>query len=320
MNAEIDIRGVLPGIRAPTLVIHRLEDIHVNAEAGRYLAANIPGAVFAGVPGNEHPIWMGDTDRVADVIEEFLTGERRVLSGDRVLVALLVVRVRGARQITAGINDHQWRERLESFRAMANNLIAHHGGQGISWEPERITVRFDGAARATECALALREAADRLDLRLAQGVHAGEIEASSDLMTGSAIHVTERVAAAAQPGDVLVSSLVADLAAGSSLRFAERCAVGLQGVDSALRVLAVAAEQHLEPVKNRKDKPSLDVLTTREREVLGLVANGMSNSAIAAELDLSEHTVKRHVANMLLKLDLPTRAAAAALSARQPKT
>ncbi len=83
-----------------------------------------------------------------------------------------------------------------------------------------------------------------------------------------------------------------------------------------LRLLAVMTEQHLEPRAQNAREPSLEALTAREREVLTLVADGLSNAAIAERLHLSDHTVKRHVANMLLKLDLPTRAAAAALIGR----
>ncbi len=321
INAGIDVRDRLPKVQAPTRVIHRMDDIHVAAEGGRYLAANIPGATFTGLPGNDHPIWMGDgdIDRIADTIEEFLTGERRAVSGERVLVALLVVQVLAPRQMPTGINDHRWREQLENFRELAANLFALHSGHVVSWEPEKIIIRFDGTARAAQCALALRDFAGVSPLRLAQGLHAGEIEASADLVTGFAIHVAEHVAAAAQSGAVLVSSVVAELAVGSSLRFTEHCAIDIDGLDAPVRLFTVAAEQHLEPARTHKDEPSLDALTIREREVLSLVADGMSNAAIASRLDLSEHTIKRHVANMLLKLDLPTRTAAAAFSARHAK-
>ncbi len=319
MSASIDIRDRLSKVQVPTMVVHRMGDVHVNPDGGRFLATNIPGATFTGLPGNDHPIWMGDIDRMADTVEEFLTGERRVPSGGRVLVALLVVRVLGARQLPDGINDQQRREQLANFRDLATNLLVLHGGHVLNWDLEKITIRFDGAARAAQCALALRDLAETSSLRLAQGVHAGEIEASGDLVSGFAIHVAERVAAAAQSGSVLVSSVVAELAKGSGLRFVESCTVDIDGFDAPVRLLLVAAEQHLEPVRHHKAEPSLAALTVREREVLHLVADGMSNAAIASQLDLSEHTVKRHVANMLLKLDLPTRTAAAAFSARHAK-
>jgi DNA-binding NarL/FixJ family response regulator len=115
---------------------------------------------------------------------------------------------------------------------------------------------------------------------------------------------------------VLVSGVVNDLLAGAGLHFIERGSEAIEGMDSPLRLLAVMVEQHLEPHARTARPPNLEALTAREREVLGLIAEGRSNAAIAQRLQLSEHTVKRHVANILLKLELPTRAAAAALVGR----
>ena len=74
MNGQIDVRDVLSTVRVPTLVIHRDHDPRVKVAGGRYLAAHIPGAKYVEIPGTDHPIWVGDTDRVVDEIEEFLTG------------------------------------------------------------------------------------------------------------------------------------------------------------------------------------------------------------------------------------------------------
>ncbi|MGH6763843.1 MAG: LuxR C-terminal-related transcriptional regulator [Phyllobacterium sp.] len=317
MNATIDVREILSGIRVPTIVIHRMNDVYVSAEGSRHLVANIADASFIGLPGSDHPIWTGDADRVVDPVEEFLTGTRPVSSGDRILAALLVTRVAGSNHHGS---DHEWRKRLENFHEMATSLFGLYGGHVVGWDTENITLRFDGAARAAQCALALRDIADTLDLPLSQGVHVGEVEVSGSLVTGTAVHISELVASAAHPNDVLVSSLVVELATGSGLRFVENGAIDVPGQEQPLRVLSVAAEQHLEPLKIRKTEPSLVSLTMREREVLDHITDGRSNAAIALRLDLSEHTVKRHVANILLKLDLPTRAAAAAFSARQARS
>jgi DNA-binding NarL/FixJ family response regulator len=113
--------------------------------------------------------------------------------------------------------------------------------------------------------------------------------------------------------------VVSDLIGGFALHFVERSSEKMDGMRSPLRLLAVMTEQHLEPQAKPAREASLDALTPREREVLTLVAEGLSNAVIANRLRLSDHTVKRHVANMLLKLDLPTRAAAAALiGAKKP--
>jgi DNA-binding NarL/FixJ family response regulator len=167
------------------------------------------------------------------------------------------------------------------------------------------------------CAVALREAVQSLEFPVATGVHTGEIELRGDLIAGVARLVTEHIAARADAGEVLVSGIVNDLVAGSGLHFTERASETVDGIEGPVRLLAVMAEQHLQPAARAAKTPSLDALSAREREVLALIADGLSNMAIAQRLRLSDHTVKRHVANILLKLDLPSRAAAAALAGRQ---
>jgi DNA-binding NarL/FixJ family response regulator len=150
----------------------------------------------------------------------------------------------------------------------------------------------------------------------AQGVHVGEVELRGP-PTGLTARVTIQLAAHAGRGDIIASRLVADLAAGSGLHFTDAGRIALDELDEPLALVHATSEQHLEPACRPKPKAGDQAaLTARESEVVGLVADGKSNAAIAAELGLSEHTVKRHVANILLKLDLPSRAAAAAFSAR----
>jgi ATP/maltotriose-dependent transcriptional regulator MalT len=149
------------------------------------------------------------------------------------------------------------------------------------------------------------------------GLHTGEIEMREGVASGLALHVTERIAMNAPPGEVLVSGVVHDLVVGSGLHFAEHESIQISGLDESVRIFVAMAEQHLQPVVRMPHAPRLDSLSMREREVLALVAEGLSNSTIASRLRLSNHTVKRHVANILLKLDLPTRTAAAAFASRQ---
>ena len=317
MNAAIDVRSVVPTIRVPTLVIHRTDDARIKFAGGRYLAQHIKDAKFVEIPGRDHPIWTGDVDRVVDEIEEFVTGARPEPDHDRVLATILVARVVARTSAAAQRGDRHWIERVDRLRHDANDIVARYRGHAMPAGAEEIAARFDGPARSVRCALALCEAASALDLALAAGVHAGEISIYEGSPAGVALHVTQRVAAQARPGEVLVSAIVADLVAGSGLHFVERANAHVEGVDGAMRVLAVMVEQHLEPAARTTKTPGLDVLSDREREVLTLVAAGLSNAAIAQRLRLSDHTVKRHVANILLKLDLPTRAAAAALTGRQ---
>ncbi|MER9235731.1 alpha/beta fold hydrolase [Mesorhizobium sp. M0622] len=312
MNAAIDVRGVLAAISAPTLLIHRRNDARVDPEASRFLARKIPNSRLVEVAGRDHPIWTGDIDRVADLIEEFLTGARAVAEAERVLAALLVTRIYD----TARLGDRMWSERSQRFQETWRLLVGRHGGRPAGTHGELMMARFDGPARAVRCAAALRDAAQEIGVLSAQGVHVGEVELRGP-PTGLTARVTMQLAAHAGRGDILASRLVADLAAGSGLHFNDAGRIALDELDEPLALVQATSEQHLEPACRPKAKAAEPAaLTARESEVVNLIADGKSNAAIAAELGLSEHTVKRHVANILLKLDLPSRAAAAAFSAR----
>ncbi|MEP6564284.1 MAG: alpha/beta fold hydrolase [Mesorhizobium sp.] len=312
MNAGIDVRGILSAISAPTLLIHRRNDARVDPDASRFLAKKIVNAQLVEVPGRDHPIWTGDVDRVADLLEEFLTGARAVAEVERVLAALVATRIYD----TARIGDRMWSERSQRFQESWRLLVGRHGGRSAGTHGEMMMSRFDGPARAIRCAAALRDAAQEIGVASAQGVHVGEVELRGPPI-GLTARVTTQLAAHAGRGDIIASRLVADLATGSGLHFTDAGRLTLDDMEEPLALVQVVSEQHLEPAcrsKLRTTEPA--ALTARESEVVGLIADGKSNAAIAAELRLSEHTVKRHVANILLKLDLPSRAAAAAFSAR----
>jgi pimeloyl-ACP methyl ester carboxylesterase/DNA-binding CsgD family transcriptional regulator len=335
MNALIDVRHVLPMIRVPTLVLHRTGDRRVRVEAGRALGAGIPGARYVEMPGSDHVLWTGDVDRVADEIEEFLTGTRAQPASrpERVLATILAAEIAGADRAVCALGNATWSEQLAGWRDAAVEGVARFRGRTIG--PVRadgtLLAAFDGPARAVRCAAALREAAAaRLaagGAALRTGLHAGEVPretAGCDAVAGLALHVAVRIAGVAHPGEVLATSTVRDLVAGSGLRFREReqrFTLPPEGGGGRLALLSLAGDEQSPDAATPaaapfpSPMPALG-LSAREREVLRLVARGLSNAVIAAELALSEHTVKRHVANILVKLNLPTRAAAAALAAR----
>ncbi|MBX9592245.1 MAG: alpha/beta fold hydrolase [Hyphomonadaceae bacterium] len=319
MNGAIDVRDALPGIGAPTLLLHRAEDEYVRIDSSRMLARAIKHARLVELPGRDHPVWMGDVDRVADLVEEFLTGERPAAYSDRVLAVLLVARIVGAASgPAAAMAGRHLHERMDLLRAAVAKIMAHHGGHARWSSADRIDACFNGAARAAGCAIALREAAASLGLAIAQGIHVGEIDTSLEPLSGNSLDLADRIAASARPSDILLSRLASDLVSGSGLQFVDRGALAVDSMHAPLPVVGLASERHLEPVARGKARPAdLGVLSPREREVLALVADGLSNPHIAVQLGLSEHTVKRHVANILLKLELPTRTAAAGLAARQ---
>lgn len=314
MNALIDIRPLLSEISAPTLVIHRTDDARVKVDAGRYLAEYVPGARLVELPGRDHPVWTGDVDRVVDTMEEFLTGERRKPDGLAVLGAIYCARILGA----ANAGDPQRHERIERFVVAADEATRRHGGATWHADGERFLARFASVTRAARCATELREEAARAEIRVAHGLHVGETEDGLAPQSGSAALIAQQVAQAAAAGEILASEIVSQLALGTGVLFAGRPPAKMDGRPQPLRLVTLISEQHLEPAARDARRRELDILSTREREVLALVARGLSNRRIAGRLGLSEHTVKRHVANILMKLDLPTRTAAAGLALGLP--
>jgi DNA-binding CsgD family transcriptional regulator len=296
-------------VSVPTLVIHRERDPRVKVAAGRYLAAHIPGAKYVEVPGTDHPIWVGDTDRVIDEIEEFLTGNRPVPIPDRVLATVLSVSI-GPR---AGL-PRSWLDRVVRFRDIAVGLLGQYRGREIGRRPDGTTAMFDGPVRALHCALALREAAEQLDMAVRGGIHTGEVEIAGDEIGGAAVLTAAAITAVARAGEILASTTVRDIVPGSGLVFydaGDRVPVGGTDIPRLLLLGARATQQTEASIPSAGTR-----LSRREREILAVVGRGMTNAEIAAALDLSEHTVKRHVANILTKLDLANRSAAAAFAAR----
>jgi pimeloyl-ACP methyl ester carboxylesterase/DNA-binding CsgD family transcriptional regulator len=317
MNAEIDVRPILSTVRVPTLVLHRRDDVRVNVRGGQYLAQHIGGTKYVEMPGSDHLMWVGEIDRVVDEIEEFLTGARPRADHDRVLATVVAADIVEAARGAAQHGDRRWVELVHDYRVAAESQIARFRGRVIGMRPDGTIACFDGPARALRCAHAMREAAEHAGLRLRIGVHTGELEVSEDDIGGLALHVAVQIAAAARPGEIVASGIVRDLVAGSGLRFREPRAMRFDGVAEPLHIHCVDEEAPAvaPPPKAASVSSELVRLSPREREILGLVARGLTNPDIARKLDLSDHTVKRHVANILLKLDLSSRAAAAAFAA-----
>jgi class 3 adenylate cyclase len=239
MNTQIDVRHLLPIIKAPTLVMHRIGDLDANIEEGRYIAARIPGARFVELPGEDHLPWIGDSDAVVDEIAEFVTGARLPRDVDRVLATVLFTDIVGSTQHAARLGDRAWRERLAEHHAMARQEIARWRGREVNTAGDGFFAVFDGPARAIRCALALHERLSRLDIAIRAGLHAGEVTVSDDDVSGLAVHIGARVAQTATAGETLVSSTVKDLVVGADLAFADRGVTMLKGVPGEWRLYAV---------------------------------------------------------------------------------
>lgn len=239
MNAEIDVRYVLPSIRVPALVLHRTGDLCLKVEEGRYVADRIPGSKFVELPGVDHLPFVGDQDAILDEVEEFLTGVRHASEHDRVLATVLFTQFAGSTARAAELGDQRWRETLERHHAHARREIELYRGREIEIFDDGFLATFDGPARAIRAACAISDYARRLGIEIKAGLHTGECDVVGDKMSGLGVEIGAQVAAKAAAGEVLVSSTVKDLVAGSGIRFEDRNAHVLEGVPGDWRLFAV---------------------------------------------------------------------------------
>jgi class 3 adenylate cyclase len=236
MNTEIDIRNILPTIRVPTLILHRAADLDMNVEEGRYVAREIPGARFVELAGTDHLWWAGDIDALLDEVEEFLTGVPRGADSDRVLATVLFTDIVGSTEQLAELGDRRWQELLESYYGLARRELSRFRGHEVDTAGDGLLATFDGPARAVRCAAAIVAGARRLGLHIRAGLHTGECETTNDRVRGLAVHIGARVMGEAGPGEVLVSSTVKDLVAGSGIVFEDRGSHALKGVPGEWRL------------------------------------------------------------------------------------
>lgn len=315
MNAEIDVRAALPAIRVPTLIIQRAGDQAVTAGNGRFLAERIPGARYVELPGDDHLPFVGDQKAILDEVEVFLTGALPVPEPDRVLATLMITGIVGAAATAVRLGDQTWSELAAAHDAMVREHLMRFRGREARQMIGGFLAAFDGPARAVRCAAAIVEAASALGLNVRAGVHAGECEIAGSDIRGVAIQLAERVVYRAEPGEVLVSSTVRDLVAGSGLEFVEQESRLVTGAGRGWQLYRLTTGSRRAGDINASlvdDAADGSVLSRREREVALLVSRGISNRNIANELSISPATVERHVSNIMLKLRVHTRAQIAA--------
>ena len=238
MNTNMDTRAVLPTISAPTLIVHRTGDLDVSIEEGRWIAGQIPGARIVELPGDDHIIWVGDTDALLDEVEEFLTGSRPVREADRVLATVLFTDIVGSTEKATELGDRRWRGLLEEHHGLVRGELQRFRGREIDTAGDGFLATFDGPARAVRCASAIRDSVHSLGIEIRAGLHTGECELMGEKVAGIAVHTAARVNGLARPSEVLVSSTVKDLVAGSGIEFAERGEHELKGVPGAWRLYA----------------------------------------------------------------------------------
>jgi pimeloyl-ACP methyl ester carboxylesterase len=238
MNAEIDVREVLPAVRVPTLILHSVGDGINPVEGARYLASEIAGARLVELPGADHHPWVTDAERVVEEIEELVTGQRHGAPPESVLATLLFTDIVGSTEAVVELGDRRWKTLLESHHAVVRSRLDRFGGIEVDTTGDGFLARFDGPARAVRCALAIGDALGDLGMRIRAGVHTSEVEITGGSVRGLGVHVAARVMALAGPGEVLVSRVVRDLAVGSGLTFVDRGRHALKGVPGEWELLA----------------------------------------------------------------------------------
>jgi len=239
MNSGIDIRGILPAIHVPTLVIHRTGDRDVDVENGRYLARNIPGARFLELDGEDHVWWVGDSDGVLAEIQEFLTGSRPPPEVDRQLMTVLFTDIVGSTEKATAMGDRAWRDLLVAHNGAIRRELSRYRGREIKTTGDGFLATFDGPARSLQCARAIRTAVAGLGLSLRIGVHTGECEILGADVGGVGVHLAARVMSEAAPGEILVSGTVRDLVSGSGVEFQDRGRRTLKGFPGTWPLLAL---------------------------------------------------------------------------------
>ena len=231
MVGELDVRDALASVQCPTLVLRRASDAYIDERHSRYAATNIRGARYVEVQPGGH---------TADEIEQFLTGIRRPVVSDRVLATVLFTDIVGSTERAAELGDSSWRALLERHDALAREQVQRYRGRFVKSLGDGMLATFDGPSRAISSAIAIRDAVRKLNLDIRAGMHTGECELlADDDVGGLAVHIGARISGLAGPGEVLISSTVRDLIAGSDQILADRGEHQLKGITGPWRVFAV---------------------------------------------------------------------------------
>jgi class 3 adenylate cyclase len=236
---ESDLRAVLPSISAPTLVLHRVDNRFLRVEFSHYLAEHIGDARLVELPGDDHMAFAGETDEMLGEIEEFLTGVRSATTAQRQLATILFTDIVDSTKLAVATGDRRWRDVLDDHDRMSERQVRRFGGRRVKTTGDGMLATFDSPASAIRSGVALCDGACQLGLKVRVGLHTGEVELRGGDVAGIAVHVAARVQAAASPGEVWVSRTVADLVAGSEIRFDDRGEHELKGVPGAWQLFAV---------------------------------------------------------------------------------
>jgi len=230
MNTEADVTSVLGAVTTPTLLLYRRDDVDVNVEEGRYIASQIEGSRFVELEGADHLFWAGDYDPLLGEIEEFMTGNRGSPDPERRLLTVLFTDIVDSTKMAASLGDLEWRALLGRHNRLVRDELSRWRGVEIGTTGDGFLATFDGPARAINAALSIATLVPSQGIDVRCGIHTGLVEVVDDDVAGLAVHIGARVGALATAGEVLVSSTVKELVAGSSFTFEDRGRHVLKGV------------------------------------------------------------------------------------------
>jgi class 3 adenylate cyclase len=234
----VDIRGLLPAVRVPVLLLHRTDDRLADVHASRYMAERLPVATLRELPGDDHLPFFGDQDTVLALTEEFLTGTAPAAERDRVVLTVMFTDIVDSTATATRLGDRRWERLLGDHDEVVRGALARFRGREVETTGDGFLATFDGPARAIRAAAAAHAELAEHGLRIRVGLHTGEVEVVDDHVRGIAVHIAARVMARAGGGEILCSRTVKDLVAGSGFRFADRGTHRLKGVDDEWQLFA----------------------------------------------------------------------------------
>jgi class 3 adenylate cyclase len=242
MNRDVDVRHVLPVVRAPTVILTLTGDAEDVVQGCRYMAERIPGAHLVEIEGEGHIPGPEHVEAFAAAIQAFLEEaaaiEQAPTVPDRQLATLLFTDIVDSTSHMARLGDAGWRELIESHHELVRRELARARGHEVDTAGDGFFAAFDGPARAVRCAKSIVDGVRELGIDVRSGLHTGECELVDGKVTGIAVHTGARVAAHAGAGEVIVSSTVKDLVAGSGLEFEDRGVHELKGIPGEWRLYA----------------------------------------------------------------------------------
>jgi class 3 adenylate cyclase len=241
INAAVDVREVLPAVRVPTLVTWRGPDGSPNGQTAEYAARRMPHARLVRMEGSDVIPVVANRQGFLEEIERFVhaIADAEPEEPDRILATVLFTDIVGSTEKAAKLGDRGWRELLLTHHERIRHELSRFRGSELDTAGDGFFATFDGPARAIRCACAATDAVRDLGIEIRAGVHTGECELVDGKVGGIAVVIGARVSAAAGPGEVLVSSTVKDLVAGSGLAFTDRGDAELKGVPGEWRLYAV---------------------------------------------------------------------------------